>query len=172
MVTLNESTIMDTRQQHNSTASTDDWYTPRWLIDTLGPFDIDPCAAPESVRPFSTATTMLTRQDDGLAHKWHGTVWMNPPYSRALLRQFCERMARHGDGIALLVNRQDNLLWQEVIFPTAASMIFMRHRVRFIRPDGTTGSPFFGSCLVVWGATCDRRLRQSGIEGKYVVLNV
>ena len=139
---------MDTIQQHNPTPSTDDWYTPRWLIDTLGPFDLDPCAAPEDVRPFSTAATMLTRQDDGLAHEWHGTVWMNPPYSRALLRQFCERMARHGDGIALLVNRQDNLLWQEVIFPTAASMIFMRHRVRFIRPDGTTGSPFFGSCLV------------------------
>ena len=119
---------MDTRQQHNPTTSTDDWYTPRWLIDTLGPFDLDPCAAPESVRPFPTATMMLTRQD--------------------------------------------NLLWQEVIFPTAASMIFMRHRVRFIRPDGTTGSPFFGSCLVAWGATCDRRLRQSGIEGKYVVLNV
>ena len=112
---------MDTKQQHSPTTSPDDWYTPRWIIDTLGPFDLDPCAAPESVRPFPTATTMLTRQEDGLAHEWHGTVWMNPPYSRALLRQFCERMARHGDGIALLVNRQDNLLWQEVIFPTAAS---------------------------------------------------
>ena len=38
--------------------------------------------------------------------------------------------------------------------------------------DGTTGSPFFGSCLVAWGDTCDRRLRGSGIEGKYVVLNM
>lgn len=97
---------------------------------------------------------------------------MNPPYSRVLLRQFCERMAQHGDGIALLINRQDNLLWQEVIFPTAASMIFMRHRVKFLHPDGATGSPFFGSCLVAWGHECDRRLRQSCIEGKYVVLNL
>lgn len=96
---------------------------------------------------------------------------MNPPYSRVLLRGFCEKMSEHGDGIALLVNRQDNLLWQEVIFPTAKSMIFMRHRVKFIRPDGTTGSPFFGSCLVAWGDKCDRRLRESKIEGKYVVLN-
>lgn len=30
---------MDTRQQHNPTPSTDDWYTPRWLIETLGPCD-------------------------------------------------------------------------------------------------------------------------------------
>ena len=49
---------------------------------------------------------------------------------------------------------------------------FMRNRVYFIRPDGTTGKPFFGSCLVAWGHECDRRLRQSGIEGKYVVLNM
>ena len=82
-------------------------------------------------------------------------------------------MAAHGNGIALLVNRQDNLLWQEVIFPTAASMIFMRHRVKFLRPVGSkrpevertqpdfrSSSPFFGSCLVAWGRECDRRLRQ------------
>ncbi|MCR5065127.1 MAG: phage N-6-adenine-methyltransferase [Bacteroidales bacterium] len=163
---------MDTRQQKNATVSTDDWYTPQWIIDKLGPFDLDPCAAPESVRPYETANICLTKDDNGLSHKWAGIVWMNPPYSCKLLRQFCERMAQHGNGMALLVNRQDNLLWQEVIFTTAKSMLFMRHRVKFIRPDGTTGSPFFGSCLVAWGDECDRRLRQSNIEGKYVVLNV
>lgn len=163
---------MDTRQQTNPSVSSDEWYTPRWIIDVLGPFDLDPCAPPEDVRPFTIAHTAYTKADDGLSHDWHGTVWLNPPYSRVPLRRFCEKMAAHNDGIALLVNRQDNLLWQEVIFPTAKSMIFMRHRVKFIRPDGTTGSPFFGSCLVAWGYDCDRRLRQSGIEGKYVVLNI
>jgi len=33
---------MDTRQQHNKAVSTDEWYTPRWIIDELGPFDLDP----------------------------------------------------------------------------------------------------------------------------------
>jgi len=70
------------------------------------------------------------------------------------------------------VNRLDNLLWQEVIFPTAKSMIFMRHRVKFIHPEGRNSSPFTESCLVAWGDKCDRRLRESKIEGKYVVLNV
>ena len=163
---------MDKRQQKNPAVSSDNWYTPRWLIDALGPFDLDPCAAPEDVRPFQIAPTMWTEKDNGLAREWKGVVWMNPPYSRVLLRQFCERMTMHNNGIALLINRQDNVLWQEVIFPTAASMIFMRHRVHFIRPDGTTGKPFFGSCLVAWGHECDRRLRQSDIEGKYVVLNM
>lgn len=163
---------MDKRQQKNPVASSDNWYTPQWVIDALGPFDCDPCAAPADVRPFQIASTQWTEKDNGLTKDWHGVVWMNPPYSRVLLRQFCEKMAEHGNGIALLINRQDNVLWQEVIFPTAASMIFMRNRVCFIRPDGSTGKPFFGSCLVAWGHECDRRLRQSGIEGKYVVLNM
>ena len=163
---------MDTRQQNNPAVSSDDWYTPKWIIDTLGPFDCDPCAPPVEVRPYQIAPIAYSKDNDGLAHEWQGTVWMNPPYSRVLLRQFCEKMAAYGNGIALLVNRQDNLLWQEVIFPSAKSMIFMRHRVKFIRPDGTTGSPFFGSCLVAWGDECDLRLRNSGIEGKYVVLNI
>lgn len=163
---------MDTRQQKNTTVSPDEWYTPQWLIDELGPFDLDPCAP--VVKPYEIAPVSYNRLTDGLAeeNQWHGTVFMNPPYSRVLLRKFCERMAAHGDGIALLVNRQDNLLWQEVIFPTAKSMLFMRHRVKFLRPDGTTGSPFFGSCLVAWGLECDTRLRKCNIEGKYVVLNI
>ena len=163
---------MDTRQQRNPIISSDDWYTPKWIIDTLGPFDCDPCAAPIEVRPFQTAPLCYTIADDGLTKEWKGVVWMNPPYSRKLLRQFCEKMAQHGSGIALLINRQDNLIWQEVIFPTATSMIFMRHRVKFIQPEGKKSSPFTGSCLVAWGQEADRRLRQCGIEGKYVVLNM
>lgn len=162
---------MDTRQQHNLVTSSDEWYTPRWIIDELGPFDIDPCAPMQP--PFEIAHRTFNREDDGLKHEWGtGHVWLNPPYSRALLRPFMEKMADHNDGIALLVNRQDNVLWQEVIFPRAASMIFMRHRIKFIRPDGTTGSPFFGSCLVAYGHECDRRLRHCSIAGKYVILNI
>lgn len=161
---------MDTRQQKNAVVSSDEWYTPKWLIDTLGPFDLDPCS-PEA-RPYDTATVHLTKEQDGLLMPWGDCrVWLNPPYSKPSLRQFVERLARHGNGIALLVSRTDNLLFQEVIFPTADSMLFMRHRVKFLRPDGTTGSPFFGSCLVAWGRLNDDMLRTCGIEGKYVRLN-
>ena len=164
---------MGTRQQKKPLVSSDEWYTPRWILDVLGPFDLDPCS-PE-VRPFDTATVHWTKQQDGLMMPWGKPetvrVWLNPPYSRPLLRQFVEKLAAHGNGIALLVNRTDNLLFQEVIFPTADSMLFMRHRVKFSRPDGSTGSPFFGSCLVAWGKHNDAVLRHCAIEGKYVVLN-
>ena len=162
---------MDTRQQKKPTVSSDEWYTPKWIIDELGPFDLDPCAPMEP--PYPIAPLSYNKEEDGLAHEWPSTavVWMNPPYSKELLRAFTEKLAKHGNGMALLVNRQDNLLFQDVIFPAAASMLFMRHRIKFLRPDGKEGHPFFGSCIVAFGQECDYRLRKSTIEGKYVVLN-
>ena len=162
---------MDTRQQKNESVSSDEWYTPKWIINELGSFDLDPCAPMEP--PYPIAPISYNREQDGLAQIWpeKAVVWLNPPYSRVLLRQFVEKLAKHGNGIALLVNRQDNLLFQDVIFPTAVSMLFMRHRIKFLRPNGQTGHPFFGSCLVAFGKECDRRLKNCNIEGKYVVLN-
>lgn len=158
------------RTQRNPVVSSDEWYTPKWVIDELGPFEIDPCSP--AVRPHDTAVRYFTKEDDGLKQEWGtGHVWLNPPYSRSLLRPFVEKMAEHNDGIALLKNQVDNLLFQEVIFPRAASMLFMRHRIKFIQPSGDTGSPFFGSVLVAFGRECDRRLRECNIPGKYVVLN-
>lgn len=160
---------MDTRQQKNKKVSSDEWYTPKWIIDRLGPFSLDPCSP--AIRPFDTAIRHFTKDEDGLIQPWKGRIWLNPPYSHPLLEQFIKKMAEHNNGIALLVNRQDNVIWQEVIFPTAASMIFMRHRVKFIHPEGKKSSPFTGSCLVAWGQKNDDILRNCGIEGKYVCLN-
>lgn len=162
---------MDTRQQHNAEVASDEWYTPKWIIDELGPFDLDPCAPMEP--PYPIAPLSYNREQDGLASPWpdNAVVWLNPPYSRIPLRRFVEKLANHNNGMALLVNREDNLLFQKVIFPTAASMLFMRHRVKFLRPNGKSGRPFFGSCLVAWGKECDSRLKGCKIEGKYVMLN-
>jgi len=157
------------KSSQNNSISTDEWYTPKWIIDRLGPFDLDPCSP--SNRPFDTATVHVTKEQDGLQYDWgQSRVWLNPPFSRVLLRQFVEKLATHGNGIALLKNNTDNLLFHEVVFPRASSMLFMRRRVKFLRPDGSTGNPFFGCVLVAFGLDNDRILRDSGIEGQYVRL--
>lgn len=46
---------------------TDEWYTPRWVIDKLGDFDLDPCAPS---RNFYTAKKCYTKDDDGLSMPW------------------------------------------------------------------------------------------------------
>lgn len=103
-----------------SANTTDEWYTPKEIIDALGKFDLDPCAP---VKPlWKTAETMYNKNHDGLTKDWVGRVWLNPPYSRPLIERFITRLAEHGNGIALLFNRCDSKMFQDVIFEKATRM--------------------------------------------------
>lgn len=161
--------IMNTDFQR-SEKYTDEWYTPIEIIKALGNnFDLDPCAP---IKPlWQTARVMYSKKDDGLSREWNGRVWLNPPHSRPLITQFIKKMAEHGNGIALLYNRCDNLMFYDIIFPTATAMKFLRKRIRFYRPDGTQGgSPGCGSVLVAWGEENAEIIGNSPMEGKYVRL--
>lgn len=149
--------------------TTDEWYTPRTIVEAFGEFDLDPCAPSLD---FYTAKTCFTKADDGLSKEWHGRVWLNPPYSRPTICRFVERMAAHGNGIALLFDRMDSGLWHDTIFPTATAILIMRGRIGFIRPDGTQAPcGGCGSVFVAWGEDNAKALRDGGIKGKYVRLN-
>ena len=118
---------MNTTFERSSTA-TDEWYTPKEIIDALGKFDLDPCAP---IKPlWQTAKIMYNKLDDGLTKDWVGRVWLNPPYSRPLIEQFVRRLAEHNNGIALLFNRCDSKMFQDVVFEKATAMKFLRNRIR------------------------------------------
>lgn len=149
--------------------TTDEWYTPKEIIEALGTFDLDPCA-PEN-RLWDTAKRHFTKSDNGLTKEWEGRVWLNPPYSRPLIEQFVRKMADHNNGIALLFNRCDSKMFHEQIFEKATAMLFMRKRIRFYRPDGTqAGQPGCGSILIAYGEQNAFLLQNSGIQGKYIRL--
>ncbi len=61
----------------------DNHLTPKWLIQSLekefGKFDLDPCSNLESTY---TAIHHFYENQDGLAKKWYGKVFCNPPYSQ------------------------------------------------------------------------------------------
>ena len=66
----------------------------------------------------------------------------------------------------------DSKMFQDVIFEKATGMKFLRHRIRFYRPDGTRGdSPGCGSILIAFGVENAEVLKNCSIEGKYVQLN-
>lgn len=160
---------MNTRFEKTDKAS-DEWYTPKELLDALGKFDLDPCAPVNPLWP--TATVMYDKRIDGLSQKWEGRVWLNPPYSRPLIEQFVRRLAEHGNGMALLYNRCDSKMFQDIIFKKATAMKFLRYRIRFYRPDGTRGdSPGRGSILIAFGKENAEILKTCTIEGKYVQIN-
>ncbi len=153
-----------------SAAATDEWYAPKEIIDSLGKFDLDPCAP---INPlWQTAKIMYNKSDDGLTKEWAGRVWLNPPYSRPLIGQFVRKLAEHGNGIALLFNRCDSKMFQDIIFEKATAMKFLRNRIRFYRPDGTRGdSPGCGSILIAFGEENAEVLRTCDLTGKYVRIN-
>lgn len=155
--------------------TTDSWITPHHIIDALAPFDLDPCAC--DPQPWPTATTMLTERDDGLSRpwsKWGGCVWLNPPYGRALAT-WLERLARHGDGIALTFARTETKAFFDWVWPYARSMLFIRGRLTFFTPKGVpapTGHNSGGpSVLIAYGTRAHLKLVRAESLGRLVHVN-
>jgi phage N-6-adenine-methyltransferase len=150
--------------------TTDEWYTPKWIVDALGVFDLDPCAPIN--RLWDTAKKHLTQQDDGLKADWGGSrIWLNPPYSRPLIERFVKKMVDNNNGIALLFNRCDSQMFQDLIFPAATAVMFLKGRIKFFRPDGNPGgSPGCGSILIAFGDENAKALELSNIPGTFIYL--
>jgi hypothetical protein len=132
---------------------TNDWITPKYIIDAfgIGWFDLDPCSS--LTQPWLCARDAYTVEQDGLAQGWFGNVWCNPPYGPHT-SVWVKRLADHGEGVALIFARTDTKLWQDDIFPTADGYLDIRGRMKFCRPDGTVhpqGNAGAPSCLIAWG---------------------
>jgi len=142
--------------------------TPKWIIDRLGPFDMDPCAA--WPRPWPCATQRnVSHEEDGLSVKWQGRIWLNPPFDRRVVGTWIKRMAEHGNGIALLHARTETA-WFQPIWDGAMAILFMANRIKFCRPDGSeqpanSGAP---AVLVAFSAIDELRLSQAKIAGALV----
>jgi hypothetical protein len=136
----------------------DSWITPRWVIDALGPFDLDPCAS--IPQPWPCARRSLTIKEDGLGSKWEGRVFLNPPYGRQT-GPWLDRLAAHGRGTALVFARTETAMFQEV-WRKADALLFLRGRLRFHWPDGSLAGNAGGpSVLVAYGEKDVRLLHES-----------
>lgn len=144
---------------------TNTWLTPKWILDALGEFDLDPCAAPLP-RPFPTARAMISEAEgDGLAASWNGRVWLNPPYGKNAAL-WLQKLALHGNGIALIFARTDTRWLQP--FLKMHSLFFIQGRIKFLRPDGSEGSNAGSpSLLIPFGDSNVDAILTSGIRGVF-----
>ncbi|AYR02469.1 methyltransferase [Gordonia phage Affeca] len=153
----------------NNATGTDTWLTPRHILDALGEFDLDPCAAPHP-HLWPTARNHYTYLDDGLSIEWGGNsrVWLNPPYSRAW--RWIARLADHGNGIALLFARTETEQFTEQVWNRADGLLFLRGRLTFHEADGRRGKGNAGapSVLVAYGRRNAEVLATCGLPGAYV----
>ncbi len=144
------------------------WLTPPEIVAALGPFDLDPCAAPEP-RPWPTATRHITLPEDGLTADWQGRVWCNPPFG-SHTGQWLGRMALHGNGVALTFARTDTAMFHSWVFRKASALLFLAGRPHFHLPDGSRAKGNSGGpiCLIAYGAFNAAALADSGLRGAYV----
>lgn len=147
----------------------EDWLTPKYLVEALGDFDLDPCASVR--RPWDLARTCYTKEDNGLAHVWKGRVWMNPPYG-AKLKRWMRKMAQHKNGVALIFARTELEVFYQYIWGRADAALFLRGRLRFCNtdgiPQGTAGGP---SVLLAYGERNVRSLQESRLRGFFIPLH-
>lgn len=153
-------------------SATTDWLTPKWIIDALGPFDLDPCAAPEP-RPWPTAATHWRPEDKPLARTWLGRVWLNPPYGPPhVITPWLTKLADHGNGTALIFARTETAMFQDLVWGRADAVLFLRGRLFFHRPDGTQAEHNGGapSALVAYGDEDAYMLEHSNLPGAFLRL--
>jgi hypothetical protein len=146
---------------------TNTWLTPPEIIEAVGPFDLDPCAA--IGQPWETAGVMFTEHDDGMVQDWHGFVWCNPPFGPEA-GKWLDRLAMHGNGIGLIAARTETRWFVRVVWEQADAVLFLHGRPHFHHIDGSRAKANSGVpiCLVAYGAEAVERLDNCGLDGSLV----
>lgn len=125
-------------------SSSDEQYTPRWVIDAarrvLGRIDLDP-ASSDAAQTVVHARTFYTQADDGLIRPWAGRVWCNPPYSDP--EPWVRKLIAHhraGDVPAalLLLNIAGTPEWARLLWNGGFPVCILAERIEFRRGDGQT----------------------------------
>ena len=146
--------------------SSDEFGTPaefhRPIAEAVDGFDLDPASGAES-QPL--ASTRYTKEDDGLAQEWFGTVWLNPPFSEKT-RWVRKTRAEVAEGnvetavVLLPVDTSTKLFHNHVTDATA--ICFVKSRLSF---DGGDRNPNFGTLLAVFGEVTDDLLNALDRKG-------
>lgn len=130
--------------------ATNEWYTPQYILDALGPFDDDP-ARPGRI--------------DGLTRAWNGLVWLNPPYGPEC-GTWLNKLADHGSGVALVFARTETKWFGRAVWERASALRFLQGRISFMKngeqAKGNSGAP---SVLVAYGDQAVGRLIRCRLPG-------
>ena len=146
---MHQAQLFETPQE---TRTSDDYWTPKWIFDAIGlTFDLDVACPPEG--PTHTPChAYYTQADNGLTSPWHGTVWMNPPFSQGT--PWATKFIDHGNGIALVPFSKSK--WFERLWNEAHALVLPPIHMKFVQ-----GGIFMPVVLASMGTTATTALTNS-----------
>jgi hypothetical protein len=100
----------------HTTASSAEYYTNEYVFEALGcRFDLDPASPGKDVVPWIPADRHFTIVEDGLTQDWgDDLVFLNFPYTKDATPLWAEKFRKHGNGVALCVDRTSTGWWQDL----------------------------------------------------------
>ena len=127
-----------------------EWETPQTIFDKLDNefyFTIDVCATPKNAK----CKKFYTRSDNGLAQKWSGVAWCNPPYGKQII-EWVKKAYFSGLGgtttVMLIPARTDARWFHDYILGNDnAEIRFLRGRIKFV---GAKYNAPFPSMVVIF----------------------
>jgi hypothetical protein len=95
-------------------------------------------------------------------------VWLNPPYG-GQEAQWLAKLARHGQGTALIFARTETEAFQDEVFCKADALLYLRGRLHFHFPSGRRAKANAGapSVLCAYGPDDAEMLRWCGLPGQF-----
>jgi phage N-6-adenine-methyltransferase len=148
--------IKEAKKPHVTNNSKDDeWYTPEQYIEAarlvMGSIDLDP-ASNEFANEVVQAETYFDEETDGLMQEWFGNIWLNPPYSTALVKDFTEKLTNSEfEQAIVLVNNATETAWFRKMIDSASAVVFTTGRIKFRKRDGEHGTPLQGQAFIYFG---------------------
>ena len=155
--------ISEAKKPHVTNNSGDnEWYTPAEYIEAarevMGSIDLDP-ASNEYANETVKASTYYTEETNGLDKEWFGNIWMNPPYSTALIKEFAEKLSNSTFKQAIvLVNNATDTAWFKLLIQQAKAVVFTTGRIRFEKRNGSKGAPLQGQAFIYYGNNAEKFL--------------
>lgn len=133
-----------------------EWYTPHEFVDSvkvvLGKIDLDP-ASNEKANTIIKAETFYTEDDDGLSMEWGGRIFMNPPYSSALIKAFCDKFvnSKIEEGI-VLVNNATETGWFQSLLSKSDAICLVEGRIKYLDDTlSAANTPLQGQAFLYFG---------------------
>jgi len=136
-----------------------EWYTPAAYIAAavavMGGIDLDPASTAEANEVVG-AVKFFAEKDNSLQQSWQGRVWLNPPYARPLIDNFCAKLteeyaAGNVTQAITLTNNATETGWFHALAEVGAAICFPRHRVKFWHPGKESATPLQGQACVYFG---------------------